>query len=73
MVDPGVPPSSPVGQPPQGMNGMRMRKLRAALLHGSDRSWREGAVAWPGVVGGTAAVGLVLIVLAVLHSFGVTP
>lgn len=48
---------------------LRRRQLRAALLHGSDRTWRDRRRIWPAVVAGMAAVAVIVAAIAVAGAF----
>ena len=50
-------------------DAMRRRQLRSALLHGSRRTWREHARAWPAVVVGLIVVAVIVAALAVTQAF----
>jgi len=50
-------------------DAMRRRQLRSALLHGSRRTWREHARAWPAVVVGVIVVAVIVAALAVTQAF----
>ena len=50
-------------------DAMRRRQLRSALLHGSRRTWREHARAWPAVVVGLIVVAVIVAALAVTSAF----
>jgi hypothetical protein len=50
-------------------DAMRRRQLRSALLHGSRRTWREHARAWPAVVVGLVVVAVIMAALAVSQAF----
>jgi flagellar biosynthesis/type III secretory pathway M-ring protein FliF/YscJ len=50
-------------------DAMRRRQLRSALLHGSQRTWREHRRIWPAVVVGLIAVAVIVAGLAVTEAF----
>lgn len=48
---------------------LRRRQLRAAVLHGSARSWRQRQSLWPAALIGAIAVALIVAVIAVSGAF----
>ena len=50
-------------------DNLRRRQLRAALLHGSSRSWRERGRIWPAVLVGLVVVAIVVAAIAVHGAF----
>jgi hypothetical protein len=50
-------------------DAMRRRQLRSALLHGSQRNWRDHVRTWPAVVVGIIAVAVIVAGLAVTAAF----
>lgn len=50
-------------------DSLRRRQLRAALLHGSSRTWRERRRAWPGVVAGIIVAAVIVAGIAVYGAF----
>lgn len=48
---------------------LRRRQLRAALCHGSDRSWRDRYRAWPSLIAGVIAVVLICAGIGVYGAF----
>jgi flagellar biosynthesis/type III secretory pathway M-ring protein FliF/YscJ len=50
-------------------DAMRRRQLRSALLHGSQRNWRDHVRTWPAVVVGIIVVGVIVAGLAVTAAF----
>lgn len=53
-------------------DSLRRRQLRAALLHGSTRSWRDRSRVWPAVLVGLVLTAVVLAAIAVHGAFEVT-
>lgn len=53
-------------------DSLRRRQLRAALLHGSARSWRDRNRVWPAVVAGLVATALLMAAIAVHSAFEAT-
>lgn len=50
-------------------DNLRRRQLRAALLHGSGRTWRENRRLWPAVLAGLVAVAIIVASIAVHGAF----
>ena len=50
-------------------DNLRRRQLRAALLHGTARTWRERTRVWPAVVAGIALVAIIIAAIAVYGAF----
>lgn len=50
-------------------DNLRRRQLRAALLHGSGRTWRENRRIWPAVLVGLVVVAIVVASIAVHGAF----
>jgi 4'-phosphopantetheinyl transferase EntD len=48
---------------------LRRRQLRAAVLYGSARSWRQRQPLWPAALIGVIAVALVVAAFAVANAF----
>jgi 4'-phosphopantetheinyl transferase EntD len=48
---------------------LRRRQLRAAVLYGSARSWRQRQPLWPAALIGAIAVALVVAAFAVANAF----
>jgi hypothetical protein len=48
---------------------LRRRQLRAALLHGSARTWRDRRRIWPAVIAGAVAVAVIVAAIAVAGAF----
>ncbi|WP_162146013.1 ABC transporter permease [Glycomyces tenuis] len=48
---------------------LRRRQLRAAVLHGSARSWRQRQPLWPAALIGAIAVALIVAAIAVAGAF----
>jgi anti-sigma factor RsiW len=78
-VPPPTPPQPPtLGTTPNAeryileADVMRRRQLRAALLHGTRRSWRETNRAWPAVVVGLILAAVVVAGLAVVQALDKT-
>lgn len=53
-------------------DSLRRRQLRAALLHGSARSWRDRRRIWPAVLAGLVVTALALAAIAVHSAFEAT-
>lgn len=53
-------------------DNLRRRQLRAALLHGSARSWRDRNRVWPAVIVGLVLTAVVLAGIAVYSAFEAT-
>lgn len=50
-------------------DALRRRQLASALVHGTQRSWRERRRVWPSAVAGVVAVALVIAALCVYSAF----
>lgn len=50
-------------------DNLRRRQLRAALLHGTGRTWRENRRLWPAVLVGLVVVAIVVASIAVHGAF----
>lgn len=48
---------------------LRRRQLRAAVLYGSARSWRQRQPLWPAALIGAIAVALIVAAIAVANAF----
>jgi hypothetical protein len=48
---------------------LRRRQLRAALLHGSARTWRDRRRIWPAAIAGAVAVAVIVAAIAVAGAF----
>ncbi|THV40141.1 hypothetical protein [Glycomyces buryatensis] len=48
---------------------LRRRQLRAAILYGSSRSWRQRQSLWPAALIGVIAVALIVAAIAVTGAF----
>ncbi|BCJ37070.1 hypothetical protein Athai_45730 [Actinocatenispora thailandica] len=48
---------------------LRRRQLRAALLHGSSRTWRDRRRIWPAAIAGAVAVAVIVAAIAVAGAF----
>lgn len=53
-------------------DSLRRRQLRAALLHGSARSWRDRSRVWPAVLAGLVVTALLMAAIAVHGAFEAT-
>ena len=50
-------------------DALRRRQLGSALIHGSDRTWRERRRIWPAATGGVVAVVIIVMVVAAVGAF----
>jgi hypothetical protein len=50
-------------------DSLRRRQLRAALLHGTARTWRDRRRVWPATLGGLAVTAVIVAVIAVYGAF----
>ncbi len=50
-------------------DALRRRQLASALVHGTQRSWRERRRVWPSAVAGVVAIALVIAALCVYSAF----
>ncbi|MFD0556693.1 hypothetical protein FB566_1940 [Stackebrandtia endophytica] len=48
---------------------LRRRQLRAALLYGSSRSWRQRLSLWPAAIVGGVVVAIIIAAIAVTSAF----
>ena len=48
---------------------LRRRQLRAALLYGASRSWRQKLTLWPGAIVGGVVVAVIVAAIAVTSAF----
>ena len=48
---------------------LRRQQLSSALLHGSDRTWRERRRSWPAAVGGIIAIVVIVAVVAIVGAY----
>lgn len=48
---------------------LRRRQLRAAVLYGSARSWRQRQPLWPAALVGAIAIALIVAAIAVANAF----
>lgn len=50
-------------------DSLRRRQLRAALLHGTARTWRDRRRTWPAALGGAAVSAVIVAAIAVYGAF----
>lgn len=50
-------------------DALRRRQLASALVHGTQRSWRENRQVWPSVAAGAVATAVVIAVICVYSAF----
>ncbi|MDA3630247.1 hypothetical protein [Saccharopolyspora oryzae] len=50
-------------------DSLRRRQLRSALLHGSERTWRDRQRVWPAALAGILLVAVVIAAITVANAF----
>jgi hypothetical protein len=68
-IEPSFPPAPRADQQLLALHALRQRQLRAALLHGRSRNWRDRRRIWPAVVAAMVIVALLIAGVSVVAAF----